>query len=193
MNGFEKRRERSQESILKAAAELFISHSPSAVTLSDIARKAHVSQVTIYNHFGTKENLIDQVGMELLERVWNTLSNLERAPLSALEKWERILLPESPWNNPRLYSFLHTAPDPVHGESWYRNEMEINQRTETLLRGIIAEGKANGALAPSLDEETAILLTQQIRQLYTRPDGYEMTKSRMKKMFALMLDGIIPR
>ncbi len=49
MNGFEKRKERKKDSIRQAALELFRSLGFRKVSIAEIARKAGVSQVTIYN------------------------------------------------------------------------------------------------------------------------------------------------
>ncbi|MDX8360075.1 TetR/AcrR family transcriptional regulator [Cytobacillus sp. IB215316] len=58
MNGFEKRAQRIKDSIKNATLELLSSMEPRAIRITDIANKADVSQVSIYNHFGSKEELI---------------------------------------------------------------------------------------------------------------------------------------
>ena len=62
MNGFERRKEQKKESIRRAALELFKAYGFKEVSMSDIAGKAGVSPVTIYNHFGSKEKLVHEVG-----------------------------------------------------------------------------------------------------------------------------------
>ena len=57
MDGFARRKEQSKEEIRKAAWELFSRHGVDKVSMMDIAHKAGVSQVTIYNNFGSKEAL----------------------------------------------------------------------------------------------------------------------------------------
>lgn len=49
MNGFERRKERKKESIRQAAMQLFMEHGMRKVSIGEIADKAGVSQVTIYN------------------------------------------------------------------------------------------------------------------------------------------------
>ena len=72
-DGFERRKERKKESIRRAATELFQVHGFNKVSIGDIARKANVSHVTIYNHFGSKEELvrdiIKTVSLELAARM----------------------------------------------------------------------------------------------------------------------------
>jgi AcrR family transcriptional regulator len=61
MDGFERRTEQKKESIRRAAIELFQVHGFKKVSIGDIARRANVSHVTIYNHFGSKEELVRDV------------------------------------------------------------------------------------------------------------------------------------
>jgi AcrR family transcriptional regulator len=61
MNGFERRKEQKKENIRRAAMELFRTYGFDKVSMGDIARQASVSHVTIYNHFGSKEDLVRDV------------------------------------------------------------------------------------------------------------------------------------
>jgi len=70
MDGFTRRKEQSKEEIRKAAWELFSQHGVDKVSMMDIAHKAGVSQVTIYNNFGSKEALVREfvsVMVDMLE------------------------------------------------------------------------------------------------------------------------------
>jgi AcrR family transcriptional regulator len=57
MDGFMRRKEQSKEDIRKAARELFSQFGIGKVSIVDLARRAGVAQATIYNNFGSKENL----------------------------------------------------------------------------------------------------------------------------------------
>jgi AcrR family transcriptional regulator len=61
MDGYQLRTEQKKESIRRAAMELFRVHGFNKVSIGDIALKANVSHVTIYNHFGNKLELIRDV------------------------------------------------------------------------------------------------------------------------------------
>ena len=58
MDGFERRKEQSKEDIRRAAEELFSRFGVDKVSVNDIAKKAGVSQATIYNNFGSKDELV---------------------------------------------------------------------------------------------------------------------------------------
>lgn len=57
MNGYERRKQKKMEQIFEAAIELFFKHGFQKVNVNEIAQKAKVSPATIYNYFGTKEQL----------------------------------------------------------------------------------------------------------------------------------------
>ncbi len=47
----------SRDRVAKVARDLFVAHGFAAVSIDEIARRAHVSKPTIYAHFGDKERL----------------------------------------------------------------------------------------------------------------------------------------
>ena len=83
MNGFERRKEHKKESIRRAALELFKAHGIRRVTVKDIAARAAVSQVTIYNYFGSKAELVRDVVKNLI--------------LSSLHRYRAIIEGEGPF------------------------------------------------------------------------------------------------
>lgn len=61
MDGFAKRTEKKKNNIIQAALHLIIEKGSKELKIEDIAKKANVSQVTIYNYFGSKKKLIQEV------------------------------------------------------------------------------------------------------------------------------------
>ncbi len=76
--------ERTREDILAAAARLFRRKGPDAATLRHIAAEAGVEAGSIYYHFASKEEIVDQVldrGLrDILEAVRGGLEETEGAP-----------------------------------------------------------------------------------------------------------------
>ena len=64
MNGFEKVKEKKKRAIKDAALLLFSERGFNEVKIEDIAKEAKVSQVTIYNHFGSKDALFRELIQE---------------------------------------------------------------------------------------------------------------------------------
>jgi AcrR family transcriptional regulator len=61
MNGFERRTELIKEKIKKTVLDMLRTYEPKSIRIADIAAEAGVSQVTIYNYFGSKEALLREV------------------------------------------------------------------------------------------------------------------------------------
>jgi AcrR family transcriptional regulator len=61
LDGFQRRRELKKSHILQAALALFMEFGIQKVSIKEIAAKANVSQVTIYNYFGGKDQLVHDV------------------------------------------------------------------------------------------------------------------------------------
>lgn len=61
MDGYAKRTQQKKEKILKAAKQLFLERGFTDTSIAEIAAQAGVSQVTIYNYFNSKENLLKEV------------------------------------------------------------------------------------------------------------------------------------
>ncbi|MCM3630666.1 TetR/AcrR family transcriptional regulator [Paenibacillus glycanilyticus] len=61
MNGFEKRAEQLKAKIRTTVLTMLQTCEPKNIRIADIAAEAGVSQVTIYNYFGSKEDLIRDV------------------------------------------------------------------------------------------------------------------------------------
>lgn len=64
LNGFEKVKEKKKRAIKDAALLLFSERGFNEVKIEDIAKEAKVSQVTIYNHFGSKDALFRELIQE---------------------------------------------------------------------------------------------------------------------------------
>lgn len=91
MNGFERRTEQKKESIRRAAMELFQTHGFNKVSIGDIARKAHVSHVTIYNHFHSKEELTREIIKKIATDLTNKAREIIESDQPYLEKIKKLI------------------------------------------------------------------------------------------------------
>jgi len=86
MDGFARRKEQSKEEIRKAAWELFSRFGVDKVSMMDIAHKAGVSQVTIYNNFGSKEALAREFVSVMVEMLESRVQEIVAMEGSYLDK-----------------------------------------------------------------------------------------------------------
>ncbi len=83
ISGYERRKSRKRAQILAAAMELFKEKGVSQVSVAQVAQRAGVSQVSIYNHFRDKHGLVETAFTRLTEE--------------KTEEYRRILRSEAPW------------------------------------------------------------------------------------------------
>ncbi len=145
MDGFERRKEQSKEDIRRAAEELFSRFGADKVSINDIAHKAGVSQATIYNNFGSKDELVHDYRESIVKGIAGRFREILVWKKSFIEKFEGL-----------LQSWIDVADR-------YKLEMEsaaskqspdaIGQELEKSLREFIKEGKKQGNLCANLSEE----------------------------------------
>ena len=95
MDAYKRRMEQNKERILKATLELFQVHGIKKTTTNDIARKAGVSPATIYNHFGSKEDLVKATIKYFLTNTAANFRSIMEGDLPYYKKLEQILLNKS--------------------------------------------------------------------------------------------------
>ena len=170
MNGFERMKEQKKWVILQAALELFKIHGFKKVSISDIARKADVSQVTIYNHFGSKDGLIREVVIALLLRILEKAREIIREDKSFPEKLEAIVFDKtkiaSEYHGELMQAAIQSDPEM---RNWIESWWERDARQVTI--DLIEEGKRQGYIPTQQAEEAIVLYLEILRRgVFASPD-----------------------
>ncbi|MFC1949499.1 TetR/AcrR family transcriptional regulator [Chloroflexota bacterium] len=163
MDGFERRKERKKGSIRQAALELFSKYGFKKVSLNDIAHKANVSHVTIYNHFGSKEELVQDVIKTEISALVERARTIIKGDKPFLEKLELIIFNKAElasqyqgqmmrvviMDNPEMQQFIQSV--------W---QQEVNQ----LITDLVDEGKRLGYVNKELSQEAVFYYFEIIRR-----------------------------
>jgi AcrR family transcriptional regulator len=170
MNGFDRMKEQKRQSILRVATELFKIYGFKKASINDIARKANVSQVTIYNHFGSKEGLarevVKAIVLGILERAREIIEENRPFP----EKLETIIFDKA-----NIASQYHGELMQIAAQS----DPEMRQWIESLWRGdvnkvtveLIEEGKKQGFISTRQSAESVMLYLEILRRgVFASPD-----------------------
>ena len=170
MNGFKRMKEQKKWVILQAALELFKIHGFKKVSISDIARKADVSQVTIYNHFGSKDGLIREVVKALLLRILEKAREIIREDKSFPEKLEAIVFAKtkiaSEYHGEWMQAAIQSDPEM---RNWIESWWERDARQVTI--DLIEEGKRQGYIHTQQAEEAIVLYLEILRRgVFASPD-----------------------
>jgi AcrR family transcriptional regulator len=148
MDGFERRKEQSKEDIRRAAEELFSKFGADKVSINDIARKAGVSQATIYNNFGSKDELVHDYRKSIVTLVASRFREILVWKKSYVEKFQGFLQ--------SCIDIADRYKIEIEGSETKQTNDVISREIENSFREFIKEGKEQGNLRPDLSDEAII-------------------------------------
>ncbi|MFC1958132.1 TetR/AcrR family transcriptional regulator [Chloroflexota bacterium] len=155
MNAYERRMERNKERILRATLELFQVHGIKKTTTNDIAQKAGVSPATVYNHFGSREDLVRTAIEYFLNSTLADFKNILTGNLSFMEKMARILSYKSDMLGQYQGEFMQAI---ISEDPEIRQFVNSVYMTEImpLVMDFYEEGKRQGYVNPELSTENIV-------------------------------------
>lgn len=170
MSRFDHRKERKKESIRRVALELFQIYGFKKVTINEIANKANVSPVTIFNHFGNKEELVRDVIKTLIQSLLEKYKAVVGSEQTFIEKLEFILFDKTElvrqYQGELIQRALSSDPElQLFIENIWQTE--INQ----LMLKFYEEGKRQGYINPELSQKSILAYTSVFRSgMMANPD-----------------------
>ena len=194
MNAYKRRIERNKSRILQATLELFQVHGIKKTTIYDIAQKAGVSPATVYNHFGSKEDLVLATVKYFLASTAADFSKIFKGDLSFLEKMEQILLYKSDMLGQYQGEFMQTiiSEDP---EIRHLVDSVYLREIRDVIINFYEEGKKQGYVNPELSTETIMRYILIVRSGMTAEsilsEDPEHNRKMMQELAPLFLYGIM--
>ncbi|MGG4492312.1 TetR/AcrR family transcriptional regulator [Metabacillus idriensis] len=180
MNGFERRKQIKMEQIQKAAFQLFSQYGVNKVNIQEIAAAANVSQVTIYNYYGSKEALAIQVMKRFFQEQIEFYTDLFKMDIPFREKME-ILIEQ------KMAHSMAIGPDLLEYMMADEGEMKqimmdftVNQ-SMPLFKSLIECGKKEGHIREELSFETIMFYFNMFAsEVYKHPEFILDHKDRKK-------------
>lgn len=153
MDGFEKRRNDKKSIILQTALELFGKYGFEKVTITEIAEKAHVSKVSIYNFFESKDNLRRIIIKNILDESLEETKALVEKECNFIDKMGEYLGNRIMYGNRYNMEFFFDAvgSDPVLRQYFD----DFSTENKRLISRLIKEGKKIGYFSSDISD-TAI-------------------------------------
>jgi AcrR family transcriptional regulator len=185
MDGFERKKMQSKENILNATEALLTKYSLSKVSINDIARQAGVSQVTIYNLFGSKDRLIydclENHANRLFKRL-QELSKLDKSYPEQLEVFFQFVI-ETSESHPGLDDFVIQNNPQLR--QWADQFLE---RERQIFLEFIKEGQKRGHLNPKLSDESIMAYFEVIiKGVTSNPGLFARTQRNPRLLHDLLL------
>lgn len=165
MNGFEKRANLIKEKIMRTTLELVRTSELKRIRIADISKAAKVSQVTIYNYFGSKEGLLREVFRNYFDKAIRDFEEYMSEGHSLKEKIEHIIFLEKESYNdfpPGLIKELLIDDEEL---ARYMDEQYRNKAIPLTIQ-IIEEGKDSGEISPEVSTEHVLAFIQLFMNQY---------------------------
>ncbi len=172
MNGFDKRKQAKMNDILTAAFELFREYGIEKVKVTDIAKRANVSKVSIYNYFGSKEELAMAVYFRFMDKKAEVFQSYMRSNASFREKFQWMY-------TEKLASVDELMTDDSEGLT--SNELLASPQVQSFLMSyaetkikplfieFIEQGKREGEIDSDIPTETILLYVEALHGLLSSP------------------------
>ncbi len=188
MNGFQRRREKKMSSILSAAFELFSSRGLKDVTIADIAGKAHVSQVSIYNFFQSKENLVRQTIFAFMDEKMKESEQVLESEVPFREKLEKLFFLTEEARDQANPEFFLSA---IGSDPLTRRLMAeyYHDHTEPFIMRLIEQGKDQGAISLDLSSDSVRLYIQALQGILAQPGLSRKARLDIDELFFYGLQG----
>lgn len=190
MNKYEIRTQQKKESIVSSALELFAQKGYVHVSIKEIAESAHVSQVSIYNYYGSKELLASACLERFMDDI---LSNARKYLTMEMDYYEKVLKVFSFCNDTlkdSLERFFTEAS--LNDESFMKLiKIQLAAERNKVYCDYIELGRKEGVISDALTTETILELIGAINNVSFESLTTEEAMKRQMELQHLALFGII--
>ncbi|MDD4876725.1 MAG: TetR/AcrR family transcriptional regulator [Dehalococcoidales bacterium] len=185
---------RNKERIIRAALELFRVHGIKKVAISDVAQKAGISSATIYNHFGSKENMVYATVRYFLTSKLTDFRKVMEGNLTFLEKLEQILMYKEEIFGQYQGELLQEIISDNSEIQQFIDSVYLVEATQ-ILNEFYEEGKKQGYINPELSIKTIMLYSEIIRKGIAGrsilSEDPERNRNLMHDLMPLFIYGIV--
>ncbi|WP_096153853.1 TetR/AcrR family transcriptional regulator [Bacillus sp. FJAT-45066] len=189
MDGFQKRREQKKVNILEGALDLFMEFGIQKVSIAEIAKQANVSQVTIYNYFKSKHNLVREVFIYYINKVSDEFEQLMRSDIPFPDKVKTII-----FNKKEAASSIHEELYQYFMKEYKQDVNYIEQiyvqRIFPHIVQLLDEGKEQGYVDPTLSTEAVMFYFQMMKEYMQREDIYTKVLPLTEDITKILFYGI---
>lgn len=191
MNNYERRTLKKKEDIINSALTLFGKQGFSDVSIKDIASMAKVSQVSIYNYFGSKESLVEECAKVIMKDTIILAEEILASDEHFAQKLERALSLCSREINLSLNKFLSekSSSDKQFLALITKN---INSFKKEIYMKFIAYGRLEDVIDNNISDESIQLFIDSINSLGVTLPEEELQKIQTE-IIQLFLYGLIGR
>jgi len=190
MNGYEKRTAAKKAAIIEAARELFTQRGMRHVSVGEIAKKAGVSQVSIYNYFIDKNTLAKEAFISFIDAVIAEYEWIMERNISFEEKIIQIMQNKSEVVGRIAVTYFNEQAlgDMILNQVF---QEALNEKADVFYQKFIALGKKAGYIDENVPAEAAISFLLMLADYIQHP-GYAAESEELKTgIINLFMYGLI--
>ncbi|OQQ10327.1 TetR/AcrR family transcriptional regulator [Vibrio splendidus] len=189
-NGFQRRAEQKKDQIISTAKTLFFSKGPASTSIAELAKEAKVSQVSIYNYFGSKEALVELVVTQYLNQSFESVEAILELESSFQDKLKQFFaLGDGEGNEVNKNALKHF--DWQGGALMKIYERFVQERQIPFLLALVKQGQHEGEVAVHLQPEAIVDFMNANMTIYKDPDFLKKGHQYMESVGHLFFYGIL--
>ena len=190
MNQYQKTTEKKKQAIIQAALRLFKDKGFKETSIKSIAEVAEVSPVSIYNYFGSKDNLVALCVNDLFEEITQQAEDILKSNLAFNTKLDQALdLCQEKMSQQISYYFQDiTVRDPAFSSLLTK---AITAKKRDIYRTYINLGKEEGLIARDLSTELILNVMDALNSVGNQLAHSDNLETDVKQIHQIFLYGIL--
>lgn len=190
MNQYQKTTEKKKQAIVQAALRLFKDKGFKETSIKSIAEAAEVSPVSIYNYFGSKDNLVALCVNDLFEEIAQQAEDILNSNLDFKTKLDHAfaLCQEKMSQQISDYFQDKTVRDPAFSSLLTK---AITAKKRDIYRAYIHLGKAEGLIAEDLSTELILNVMDALNSVGNQLAHSDNLETDVKQIHQIFLYGIL--
>ncbi|WP_295591981.1 TetR/AcrR family transcriptional regulator [uncultured Streptococcus sp.] len=190
MNQYQKTTEKKKQAIIQAALRLFKEKGFKETSIKSIAEVAEVSPVSIYNYFGSKDNLVALCVNDLFEEITQQAEDILKSNLAFNTKLDQALDLCQEKMSQQISDYFQdkTVRDPAFSSLLTK---AITAKKRDIYRAYIYLGKAEGLIAEDLSTELILNVMDALNSVGNQLAYSDNLETDVKQIHQIFLYGIL--
>lgn len=190
MNQYQKTTEKKKQAIIQAALHLFKEKGFKETSIKSIAEVAEVSPVSIYNYFGSKDNLVALCVNDLFEEITQQAEDILKSNLAFNTKLDQALDLCQEKMSQQISDYFQdkTVSDPAFSSLLTK---AITAKKRDIYRTYIHLGKEEGLIAEDLSTELILNVMYALNSVGNQLAHSDNLETDVKQIHQIFLYGIL--
>ena len=190
MNQYQKTTEKKKQAIIQAALRLFKDKGFKETSIKSIAEAAEVSPVSIYNYFGSKDNLVALCVNDLFEEITQQAEDILNSNLDFKTKLDHAFALCQEQMSQQISDYFQ---DKMVEDSVFSTLLTkaITAKKRDIYRAYIKLGKEEGVIAEDLSTELILNVMDALNGMGNQLAHSDNLETELEQIHQIFLYGIL--